>query len=353
MKFTKLYYKLGSDRAINSFKTAVGCMIGLWLVLLFGFPVGQWVVVSVVVVMSSQSTFGSALKNSVMRIVGTLTGAIAAALILLVFQNHWSIEQVFFFLLMIVFVYIGGSSKSIGDAGLLGGVTLAVILTAANPTYSYILERTGEIVLGVLIALFVTKFVFPIHARVRLRKQISEALKVITDVYEIKIIKRDLTYTLSEEDEAEEALMVSLSSQATLIGDATVEFSRNRFNKTRFKEILRTERRIYRTINTLYHITHASKTCQTRLYEIESFVRLNESIKQMLVKATALIVKVENRSEVKFPLELLGEFEKSVVEISDEQGSYKESLFSYMTCIKYLAYQVEALLVLCKDSHFK
>jgi len=143
-----------SNRAINSFKTAIACLIGYLVVVFSPLPQPQWIVITILVVMSAQSTIGGMLIKSHMRFWGTLAGGLISIVALFLVGNDvWGVALVLL-TATLLFAYIAGSSGDISAAGVLGGVTVVMIMLAHNATVLMAGERLLEIILGIGIAFF-------------------------------------------------------------------------------------------------------------------------------------------------------------------------------------------------------
>jgi len=117
------------DRLINAIKTAFACFLGL-LVSKYtsSGPGHQWILISIIVVMSAQTHLGGALQKSYMRIVGTLTGAIIAIISILLFSHDLLIIKGIIILSCLGYAYLAGKSANAGAACTLGAVTVTMIL---------------------------------------------------------------------------------------------------------------------------------------------------------------------------------------------------------------------------------
>ena len=81
-------------RIIHSLKTAIACLIGLGVEKYYNWPSGQWVPITIIVVMSAQTHFGGALTKAYMRFLGTVAGVAISILTLFFFG------KIIFFLLL-------------------------------------------------------------------------------------------------------------------------------------------------------------------------------------------------------------------------------------------------------------
>jgi uncharacterized membrane protein YgaE (UPF0421/DUF939 family) len=148
----------------------------------------------------------------------------------------------------VVFTYIATEEGSISYAGVLGGVTVVLTLTGLNVDRYYALQRGFYIVIGIAIALLVSRFVFPLHARERLRSSVADTLCNLRNLY----------FAMVQGGKADAEKMHDLNVHITkLIGEQIQLISEaslgSRYfalhKKALFKEIYSSERRLYRLIN--------------------------------------------------------------------------------------------------------
>ncbi|BCD91282.1 hypothetical protein fh0823_14210 [Francisella halioticida] len=128
---------LNSNRyaTINAFKASIAVMLGCSVGCVLGNILDiqrmyLWIVITILVVMSTQPNLGGALDKAVMRFLGTLIGATVAIVIVTSVDNNTT--QV---LLMLPFiflaVYFAGASRY-SYAGTLAGITLIIIILIHN-----------------------------------------------------------------------------------------------------------------------------------------------------------------------------------------------------------------------------
>ena len=135
------WWPLDYYRTIHSVKTAIACLLGLTLFKYFGWPTGQWVPITVIVVMSAQTHFGAALQKAYMRFLGTVAGIIIATSTLFLFHNNLAAMFVVVFLTCLCFTYIASGGGTISYAGTLGGVTVVLTLTGSSATIDQAIAR--------------------------------------------------------------------------------------------------------------------------------------------------------------------------------------------------------------------
>jgi uncharacterized membrane protein YccC len=237
-----------NNRLIHSLKTAIAFLIGTFIVRVFSFPQGQWVLISILVVMCAQSRVGAIMQKSYMRLLGTLLGASIAALTLWLAYPSVIWTTLIVCLTTALFSYIADSPGYLSEAGPLGAVTVVIILIGQNPGYLSVLSRFLEISLGIVIALLVSRFIWPLHSRTQLRyiitttlqdlKKLSEQLKLLTST------EAEKTY-----EKYEDKIISRFSNQGKLLNEVMRE-SFGRSNVARvFKAILRREREVLRCIS--------------------------------------------------------------------------------------------------------
>ncbi len=297
--------KLDNNRLIHSLKTAIAFLIGLLIVWVFHLPAhGQWLLISLLVVMCAQSRVGAVMQKSYMRFLGTLIGACIAVLTLYLAYPSVVWTTLILCLTTALFSYIADSPGYLSDAGPLGAVTVVIILIGQNPSYTTALDRFLEISLGILIALLVSRFIWPLHSRTQLRyimKNTLQDLKILSeqlrawgsipkgfhDVHQHHNVKGEgVSETEKTYETYEDKVISRFVSQNTLYNEVMRE-SFGRSNLTRvFKDILRGERDMLHYMNLMRNtLTHFSgETCRRfnqqihvqKIYEVSQ--QLFESI---------------------------------------------------------------------------
>lgn len=282
-----------SIRSINSFKTTIACLIG-YLIVLFG-PLSQpqWIVITILVVMSAQSTFGGVLIKARMRFWGTLAGGLVAVAALLISgHDAWWVAAVLA-VSTLFFSYIAGSRSDISAAGVLGGVTVAVILLSQQANVATAMERLLEIVLGIIIAFLVAKYIFPVRAHSSLLKSFSDTVDDLQKHLN-RCLENDADNLTFSNIDLDEQISKAFQTQRTLIHEMAFEPGKHSRQILPFQKILNSLIKIYRFINMLYYSEHSS---QASLSTIKAFggldvfqQRVNKFLTQI---ATAL------RSDIK------------------------------------------------------
>lgn len=163
---------------IHAAKTALAAALCWWLAIHFGLHDGYWGAISAIIVL--QSNFGSTITASRDRLLGTLIGALFGFSFSLFGRLPWN--------------YILAVLASVTLCGLLGfrsssrlaGVTVTIIMLvqAAGSHWTIALDRVGQVVLGIVVALVVSTLVFPDRARLRLRDGLAQEFLVLGALFE-------------------------------------------------------------------------------------------------------------------------------------------------------------------------
>jgi uncharacterized membrane protein YccC len=282
------FSKLDNNRLIHSLKTAIAFLIGMFLVRVFDFPMqGQWVLISILVVMCAQSRVGAIIQKSYMRFLGTILGAVIAALTLCLAYPSVIWTTLILCLTTALFSYIAASPGYLSEAGPLGAVTAVIILIGLNPSYSSLLNRFFEISLGIAIALLVSRFIWPLHSRTQLRYIVTTTLQDLK-----KILEQLMLFTSTEVEKDyeiyEDKVISRFTSQAQLLDEVMRESFGHSTLAQVFKEILRAEREILRCSslikNALMSFSEAVHVNFNEQAAVKQFYSLSYQLFQLLIE---------------------------------------------------------------------
>jgi uncharacterized membrane protein YccC len=202
------------------------------------------------VVMSAQTHFGGAVRKASMRFLGTLGGVTTAIAVLWFFGDNILVVFCTIFFASIIFAYIASDHGDISYAGTLGGVTVILVLTGQQISIETAIQRGCYIVVGIVIALLVSRLFFPIHARNRLRYHVATTLRNLSDLYlatiQLKDTNQELTTVIADD----------IASQQRLIYEAVVGSLEFAAKKSIFTAILSSEHCLSRLINLTYLSVH-------------------------------------------------------------------------------------------------
>jgi uncharacterized membrane protein YccC len=153
---------------IHAAKTALAAGLCWWLAMQFGLHDGYWGAISAIIVL--QSNFGSTITASRDRILGTMIGAVIGFSFSLFWTLPWN-----YVLALLVAVFICGL-LGFRSSSRLAGVTITIVMLVGNATshWRVALDRVGQVVLGIVVALLVATLIFPDRARLRLRDGLAQ-----------------------------------------------------------------------------------------------------------------------------------------------------------------------------------
>jgi uncharacterized membrane protein YccC len=163
---------------IHAAKTALAAALCWWLALRFGWRDGYWGSISAIIVL--QSNVGSTVNASRDRILGTLIGAVLGFSFSLFGTLPWN------YILAVLAAVIVCGLLGLRSSSRLAGVTITIIMLVqkTGPRWILALDRVGEVVLGIVVALAVTTLVFPDRARLRLRDGLAQEFLVMGAFFE-------------------------------------------------------------------------------------------------------------------------------------------------------------------------
>lgn len=267
MKSKKNFFSLNLPsisryRVIHSIKTAIACLIGLAIEKYFDWPSGQWVPITVMVVMSAQTHFGGAVRKATMRFLGTVGGVITAITALWFFGSTMMVVICTIFFASLLFTYIASEHGDISYAGTLGGVTVILVLTGQQVGIDVAIQRGCYIIIGIIIALLVSRFVFPIHARNRLRYHVAITLRNLSNLYISAIQTENCSAQKNQNNdlasELNSKITDDIAAQPKLVYEAIAGSREFAAKKSIFTAILSSEQSLSRLINLMYLSIHES-----------------------------------------------------------------------------------------------
>jgi uncharacterized membrane protein YccC len=162
---------------IHAAKTALAAGICWWLAKRFGLHDGYWGAISAIIVL--QSNFGATISASRDRLLGTLIGALFGFSFSLFGTLPWN------YLLAVVGAVTLCGVLGFRSSSRLAGVTITIVmLVGAGSHWTVALDRVGQVVLGILVALAISTLVFPDRARLRLRDGLAEEFLLLGSFFE-------------------------------------------------------------------------------------------------------------------------------------------------------------------------
>lgn len=320
---------------INSLKTVLACLIGMFLVRLFHLSQPQWVLISIIIVMAAQYRLGGAMLKGYARLFATALGSSIAALIIFLFSDNPAIVYTLLFLFIAVFIYLATNSKDYSYSYALGAVTMVIIVVSNNPQIHSALDRLIEIVLGVIIALFVSRFIFPIHAKKILEKNIANTLEQLKKIYCYSITEEKTFSVSSKESSFEDDIIQNLAAQPVLLREACTESSYVKENRFKYTVLLRLERRLLRTI----YMLHLTLRVSLRDFkEILNMPEVKVLHKNIITMMDELSRKIKDKKVIISDINLNNFYNDIIVKIKPLFTQYsfenKNTIHAYLFCLQ-------------------
>jgi len=163
---------------IHAAKTALAAALCWWLALRFGLHDGYWGSISAIIVL--QSNMGATVSASRDRLIGTLIGGVFGFSFSLFGALPWN------YVLAVIAALIVCAMTGLPASSRLAAVTITIIMLVQKPgsRWGLALDRVGEVVLGIVVALAVTTLVLPDRARLRLRDGLAQEFLVLGAFFE-------------------------------------------------------------------------------------------------------------------------------------------------------------------------
>lgn len=301
------------ERVIHSFKTALACIIGALIIKLGNFQSGQWMMISIIIVMCAQINVGGVIQKSFLRFIGTSCGCLFALLALFSFGLNETSIIVTIAISSFIFSYIATYRDNLVNLGTLGAATTAIILTTPHTNITLATNRFIEISVGILIATLVSQFVLPIHARTHLLRLQAKTLNLFREFY-LSCIATPPINAPVEFQETDEDIVKVISKQRLLSKEAEREPLGMFFDRHKFAQTLTCEKEILRAINFMHNaLFHLQKNPEI-FAQLAGVKYLNDTIPHAF---TALVKVMENEdvTDVHFELPTVEDLTRSMGEL--------------------------------------
>jgi uncharacterized membrane protein YccC len=163
---------------IDAGKTALAAALCWWLALRFGLHDGYWGSISAIIVL--QSNVGATVTASRDRLLGTFMGAAFGFACSVFGAPPWN------YILALILAIVVCGLLSLRNSSRLAAVTITIIMLVpkSGPRWELALDRVGEVLLGIVVALLVSTLVFPDRARLWLRDGLAQEFLVLGSLFE-------------------------------------------------------------------------------------------------------------------------------------------------------------------------
>lgn len=264
-------------RPINAAKTSLAIAIGFLLTWLLADTVAnaQWIVITSVVVMATLPNVGGVLQKALFRVGGTILAGGVAVLVVLILGGDPIAVAAALVVLCGYFVYLGGDPR-IGYIGSLAAITLIIMIDIFEPNLKHVFWRGINIVIGVAVALLVTRFVFPIRARCQLRLSVAETLDQFASL--LRSIEAVTVKRTSPCDEVEDHIVQGILMQRTLLPLAAAESRGFRRRKAFYEDVILAERMVLRVTQVIRYAMGHSEDGAAMIRSLDQMTPLREEI---------------------------------------------------------------------------
>ena len=330
--------------AINALKASVAAGIAYLVGLCLGKMLGidqmyLWMVITVLVVMSTQPNLGGALDKALMRFLGTIIGALVA--IALTFALPKDLLVLGMLPFVVLCVYVAGASSRYSYAGTLSGITLIIILLNKNPSLQVAILRATEISIGIAIALIVNRFIYPIRAETRLKQSYAKAVLQIRDFFDILFVERTDNHS-----KLRESLFHEFAKHLNLIKELKYEKSAKSVRE--FEKMSLYIRRLYRYMIMMYEFIESQSQNDTfaQLKSDKVFAEFNNHIIESL---TNVAKDISQRQRISY--KQIINFEKHILPLLNDKYDNEVFLFSikmFLQALEKLAIEYNYILQISK-----
>ncbi len=246
--------RLDQLRLRHALKTGIACLIG-WIIMHFMHNANsQWILITIIVVMSAQLNVGSLVQKARMRFLGTVCGAAVALLTLILPGNHLSVlTPIISIAAITAFTYIAANNNDTSYLGTLGAVTVVIILLGQQPSLSTALIRISEISIGILVSLLVSIGLFPLRASRLLQKTLVNLISNLQTFFTLALNARKHTESDQAFHQMEEQVRQQLAACRKLHQETLREPGRKKFSVKQLRAIEHQLREIIRGILHIHH----------------------------------------------------------------------------------------------------
>ncbi|WP_116963480.1 FUSC family protein [Fastidiosibacter lacustris] len=273
---------LGSNvySSINAIKaviaTVIGYLVGCWLGFWLDVPeMYAWIVVTILVVMSSQPNLGGALEKAKMRFLGTIVATLCSIVILLLMPGFPIWQMMLGLCLIAVGVFTATASTKYMYAGVLGAITIAIILFGSRASLEIAIYRASEVFIGITIAIIVNRYLFPIRASRRIYQSFSQSMMCINKLHQKLFVGDDHEDILVE-------IFTHFSKQITL--QKEIVYEKEKIHLKQYKATTRYLRQLYRYTCVIYEYINRYPKKRERFANSNEFKALHEAIRVLFEK---------------------------------------------------------------------
>lgn len=285
-RFEAYLYK--NHALIHGIKTALAAALGLCLawILKPWIEHPEWIVISAVVVMTMLPNVGGVIQRAIYRLVATIMATIVALIVIFTTGNDWLAVDITLVLGVMIFTIIAQNPKY-RQVGMLSAVTLTILLASRGPNEYVILWRSLDILLGVSLALLVSRFVFPIRASRQLRFQMADSVEQLGNLFTMAASEEEKPE--SEYETIEDRIATGFMAQRQSLPLAQLENKRVRQGRACLQNMMRSQRALLGLSRTLRRAYSHTDLGEQLISSLEGLDEVRNRISEQLAEISQAI----------------------------------------------------------------
>ena len=234
----------------HAIKTALATLIGLLVSALLSRWVDnpQWIVITIVVVMTMLPNLGGIMMRAMTRLVATLVAAAIALTVIYVSDEDPLTTGTTLVAGVAIFTFLAQTPKY-RQVGVMCAVTLAVLLQFQEGGTEMVLWRGIDILIGAAIALGVAVFVFPIRASREMRFHMADTVESLGEI--VTLAAADEETPEPQYEQLEDTIAKGIRAQRETLPLALIERKAVRNHKACLEHMMRSQRVILGLSRTL------------------------------------------------------------------------------------------------------
>jgi uncharacterized membrane protein YccC len=176
---------------IHAIKIIIAVLLGFIAIHIDPDPHAVWIIISIIIIMMTHASVSVQIEKAISRVIGTCVGATLGIVVILMHNNL--ITNAIILILVTGAFYVIRLKRLLSEyAALLGLVTFTMVIVAPNATWLFGVARAGEIIIGIIISLLVSLFIYPITSNEMLKLYLEKNWQQII-AYTQKILVEDLS----------------------------------------------------------------------------------------------------------------------------------------------------------------
>ncbi|MFN7094132.1 MAG: FUSC family protein [Burkholderiales bacterium] len=247
--------QLDLERLVRASRLSLAVSLGIIIAVVSDLPYAAWVPITITVVLFDQYTVGGTLNRGFLRIAATLSSALIGIILIIIFNNHPLVNNAAIVIVAFIYSYLFMDKKH-SYIGLLGVITLIMVLIPSSKGILTPIFRALEISVGVIVAILAMLLFYPQYAK---DKALKLLLNSLSKLEAITLVFTDPHYELVDFHQQFLALESEFISDIVkfnrLADEAKFETKSKPYIKP-YTNIFLHLRRIYRLLNIIFY--HAS-----------------------------------------------------------------------------------------------